>query len=298
MIHRYDHGFNKKGDGSHYSITMGTVQTESTQKNAHSSDTRSSEKVHASSVVLKGSVFTLPILKLSSCDLDLIEKDLTLRLSTAQSFFKNAPVVIDLEFTHELGEDIRFTQLEALLRKHNLVPVGVQNGTPRQNDAAINAGFAILTGQSVDKIIERDKDTQAKSSKGGPRNQTPPQESAPKVSTSIVVSDASKMITQPIRSGQRTYAKGGDLVLLGAVNAGAEVMADGNLHIYAPLRGRALAGLDGNMQSRIFCQSMEAELVAIAGNYRVFEDDIPPEIYRKSVQIYLDGEQLIIEPIL
>jgi septum site-determining protein MinC len=106
------------------------------------------------------------------------------------------------------------------------------------------------------------------------------------------------MITQPIRSGQRTYAKGGDLVLLGAVNAGAEVMADGNLHIYAPLRGRALAGLDGNTQSRIFCQSMEAELVAIAGNYRVFEDDIPPEIYRKSVQIYLDGEQLIIEPIL
>jgi septum site-determining protein MinC len=203
---------------------MGTVQTESTQTNSRSSDTRSSEKVHASSVVLKGSVFTLPILKLSSCDLDLIEKDLTLRLSTAQSFFKNAPVVIDLEFTHDLGEDIRFSQLEALLRKHKLVPVGVQNGTQLQNDAAVNAGFAILTGQSVDKIIERDKAGQVKSGKGGPQQQ----ETAPKVSTSIVVSDASKMITQPIRSGQRTYAKGGDLVLLGAVNAGAEVMADGN----------------------------------------------------------------------
>jgi septum site-determining protein MinC len=131
---------------------MGTIQTEPVKTNTHSS-----EKAHSSSVVLKGSVFTLPILKLSSCDLDLVEKDLTLRLSTAQNFFKNAPVVIDLEFTHDLAPEIRFTQLEALLRKHKLVPVGVQNGTQQQNAAAINAGFAILTGQSVDKIVESDR---------------------------------------------------------------------------------------------------------------------------------------------
>jgi septum site-determining protein MinC len=267
---------------------MGTVQTESAKSNLHSS-----EKVHASSVVLKGSVFTLPILKLSSCDLDLVEKDLTLRLSTAQNFFKNAPVVVDLEFTHDLIPEIHFTQLEAILRKHKLVPVGVQNGTQQQNAAAIGAGFAILTGQSVDKVIESDKSIRQNASET-----TQQQEVMPKVSTSIVLTEASKMISHPIRSGQRTYAKGGDLVLLGAVNAGAEVMADGNLHIYAPLRGRALAGLDGNTESRIFCQSMEAELVAIAGNYRVFEDNIPPEIYRKSVQIFLDGDQLKIEPIL
>ena len=267
---------------------MGTVQTESAK--THS---RSSEKVHSSSVVLKGSVFTLPVVKLSSCDLDLIEKDLTLRLSTAQSFFKNAPVVIDLEHTHELTPEIRFTQLEALLRKHKLVPVGVQNGTQQQNTAAIKAGFAILTGQSVDRILEKDRYPQENGQSSDKQ-----QEERPKVSTSIVMTEASKMITHPIRSGQRTYAKGGDLVLLGAVNAGAEVMADGNLHIYAPLRGRALAGLDGNTESRIFCQSMEAELVAIAGNYRVFEDNIPPEIYRKSVQIFLEGEQLKILPIL
>ena len=271
-------------------MTMGTVQTESAKTQSRSS----SEKVHASSVVLKGSVFTLPILKLSSCDLDLVEKDLTLRLATAQDFFKNAPVVIDLEYTHDLDGEIRFSQLEALLRKHNLVPVGVQNGTTQQITAAVNSGFAILTGQSVDKIIERNKERSAKA-EGDSAHKS---EAMPKNSMSIVITEASKMITQPIRSGQRTYAKGGDLVLLGAVNAGAEVMADGNLHIYAPLRGRALAGLDGNTESRIFCQSMEAELVAIAGNYRVFEDNIPPEIYRKSVQIYLEGEQLKIEPIM
>ncbi|MDH5327151.1 MAG: septum site-determining protein MinC, partial [Gammaproteobacteria bacterium] len=109
---------------------------------------------------------------------------------------------------------------------------------------------------------------------------------------SVFVTETSKFIKQPIRSGQRVYAKGGDLVILGAVNHGAEVMADGNIHIYAPLRGRALAGLDGNSESRIFCHSMEAELVAVAGNYRVFEDKVPADLYKKSVQIYLEGEQL------
>jgi len=267
---------------------MGTIQADTPSINPHSPG-----KVQASTVVLKGSVFTLPILKLSSCDLDLIEKDLTLRLATAQSFFKNAPVVIDLEFTHDLRPEIRFSQLEALLRKHQLVPVGVQNGTQQQNTAAINAGFAILTGQSVDRIIEQKSFDQSSGDESSKQ-----QEAMPKVTTSIVMSEASKMISQPIRSGQRTYAKGGDLVLLGAVNAGAEVMADGNLHIYAPLRGRALAGLDGNTESRIFCQSLEAELVAIAGNYRVFEDNIPTEIYRKPVQIFLEGEQLKIVPLI
>lgn len=268
---------------------MGTIQTDTPNKNPHSS-----AKVHASTVVLKGSVFTLPILKLSSCDLDLVEKDLTLRLATAQSFFKNAPVVIDLEFTHDLTPEIRFSQLESLLRKHTLVPVGVQNGTEQQNAAAINAGFAILTGQSVDRVFEQESLDQRRNNKTAGEQA----EELPKVSTAIVMTEASKMISQPIRSGQRTYAKGGDLVLLGAVNAGAEVMADGNLHIYAPLRGRALAGLDGNTESRIFCQSMEAELVAIAGNYRVFEDNIPAEIYRKPVQIFLEGEQLKIVPLI
>jgi septum site-determining protein MinC len=105
------------------------------------------------------------------------------------------------------------------------------------------------------------------------------------------------MVTQPIRSGQRIYARDGDLIVLAAVNAGAEVMADGNIHIYAPLRGRALAGVRGNQNARIFCHSMEAELIAIAGSYRVFEDRVPDEIRQKSVQICLRGEQLDIVPI-
>ena len=246
-------------------------------------------------VTLKGSVFTLPILKLSSCDLDLIENELTLRLSTALEFFKNAPVVIDLELIQDDASGLRFTQLEALLRKANLVPVGIQNGSTEQNSAAVNAGFAILTGQSVDRIVENRK---AESTRSEQTTQQAQQEdSAKQPGSSVFVTETSKFIKQPIRSGQRVYAKGGDLVILGMVNHGAEVMADGNIHIYAPLRGRALAGLDGNSESRIFCHSMEAELVAVAGNYRVFEEKVPDDLYKKSVQIYLDGEQLKIIPL-
>ena len=87
------------------------------------------------------------------------------------------------------------------------------------------------------------------------------------------------------------------MIVMAAVNAGAEVMADGNIHIYAPLRGRALAGVKGDGDARIFCHCMEAELIAIAGTYRVFEDKPPEDIYQKSVQIRLRGEQLDIVPI-
>jgi septum site-determining protein MinC len=271
---------------------METVQTETLKAEA-----RTQEKTNATTVVLKGSVFTLPIVKLSSTDLDRIEKDLILRLSNARDFFKNAPVVIDVELTAGLEPELRFSQLETLLRKHQLVPVGIQHGTERQNKTAVDAGLAIMTGQSVDRVLEAKPRAPAPTERKFEERAvgSDSAEQLPKASASVVMSEASKMIYQPIRSGQRVYAKGGDLVLLGAVNAGAEVMADGNIHIYAPLRGRALAGLDGNTEARIFCYSMEAELVAVAGNYRVFEENVPKSIYRKPVQIFLDGEQLKID---
>lgn len=272
---------------------METVQTETLK-----AQDRLQDKANASTVVLKGSVFTLPILKLSSTDLDLVEKDLTLKLATTQDFFKNAAVVVDLELTRDLSPEIRFSQLEALLRKQQLIPVGVQNGSLRQNAAAIQSGFAILTSQSMDRSTEVKPPIPEPEPLAATEEVQQPNQELPKATPAVFMSDASKMMRQPVRSGQRVYAKDGDIVLLGAVNAGAEVMADGNIHIYAPLRGRALAGLDGNTESRIFCQCMEAELVAIAGNYRVFEDNIPEEIYKKPVQIYLQGEQLKIDPMI
>jgi septum site-determining protein MinC len=102
------------------------------------------------------------------------------------------------------------------------------------------------------------------------------------------------VVHRPVRSGQQTYAEGADLILLTQVSEGAEVLADGHIHVYGALRGRALAGVRGDETARIFCQSLEAELVSIAGNF-LLQDGFPPELLKKPVQIYLDGESLRIE---
>jgi septum site-determining protein MinC len=104
------------------------------------------------------------------------------------------------------------------------------------------------------------------------------------------------IIDRPLRSGQQVYAKG-DLVVLGLVSYGAEVIAEGNIHIYAPLRGRALAGVHGNLDARIFCTCLEPELISIAGIYRTMETPLAPDVLGKSVQIWLDEEKLMIEPL-
>jgi septum site-determining protein MinC len=106
------------------------------------------------------------------------------------------------------------------------------------------------------------------------------------------------IINKPVRTGQRIYADGANLVVLGVVNAGAELIADGDIHIYAPLRGRAIAGAQGNENARIFMQSLEAELISIAGCFKVFENGIPENLRGKPVQVHLDRSDLIIQPLL
>ena len=102
------------------------------------------------------------------------------------------------------------------------------------------------------------------------------------------------VVEKPIRTGQQVYAENADLIVLGLVNEGAEVIADGHIHIYAPLRGRALAGAGGDQNARIFAQSMQAELVSIAGIYRTFDQQLPPHLHRQAVQVYLQKERLAI----
>ena len=104
------------------------------------------------------------------------------------------------------------------------------------------------------------------------------------------------LITRPVRSGQQIYARDTDLIIMGPVGAGAEIVADNNIHVYGPLRGRALCGVSGNTETRIFCQSLEAELVSVAGNFRVLES-IPEELRGKPAQIWLDNDKLTIEPL-
>ena len=113
----------------------------------------------------------------------------------------------------------------------------------------------------------------------------------------VPMATSTMFIDKPLRSGQQVYAKGGDLIVLAAVNHGAEVIADGSIHVYAPLRGKAIAGAKGNTEARIFALHMEPELLSIAGTYRTTDNPLPDDVTGKPAQIRLEGERLVFDPI-
>ena len=247
----------------------------------------SSLNKQVNAVELKGSVFTFPILQIRSVLLDEIEVELENRLTSALKFFENAPVVIDLEKVSQDGQVLDFSELLRLLSNNALIPVGVRNGNSQQNALATSAGLAIMKGGVLQDITSEDDNTTKKRRKSDA-------EPEPEIQ---VDTSPTKVIKTPVRSGQQVYAMGADLIVLAPVNPGAEIIADGSIHVYAPMRGRALAGVRGDVSARIFCQNMEAELVSVAGNFRVFEETVPADIRSKAVQIFLDGEQLIVSPL-
>ncbi|MCB1777758.1 MAG: septum site-determining protein MinC [Candidatus Competibacteraceae bacterium] len=216
---------------------------------------------------LKGSLFTLTVLHLFQLDRAALERHLAEKIKQAPSFFNNTPVVIDLEGMTDSPEGLDFNGLYELLRAHGMVPVGIRNGTPMQQAAARLAGLPALPESRPANNGKKPERTEAM---------------------------RSRIVNHPIRSGQQIYAAEGDLIVVGAVSAGAEVIADGNIHIYGALRGRALAGVRGAIETRIFCQSLEAELVSIAGRYQISEQ-IDPTDRGKATQIHLVEDRLIIE---
>ncbi len=239
---------------------------------------------------IKGSMFTLPVLRLQSTDMTLIARDLSQRLAQHLRFFEHAPVVIELDHLDDQASRLDLPALCVLLRQAHLVPVGVRQANPEQAQAAIAAGLAVLKGGGG--VSSRSETT-------APVSQTKASTATKKVESSSPRPEAipAKVVRQPVRSGQQIYARGGDLIVLAAVNAGAEVIADGNIHVYAPLRGRALAGVQGDSSASIFTQSMEAELVAIAGHYQVFEDGPAKDIYERAVRVFLDDTHINISPL-
>lgn len=256
-----------------------------------SSTAASSLEVDSPALEIKGSMFTLPVLRLQSINMELIAKDLSQRLAQHLRFFEHAPVVIELDHLDDQDNSLDLPALCALLRQAHLVPVGVRQANPEQAKAAIAAGLAVLKGGgSVSPRSETITPVNQAKVATAPTKQAETASSKPEAVPAMVV-------RQPVRSGQQIYARGGDLIVLAAVNAGAEVIADGNIHVYAPLRGRALAGVQGDTSASIFTQSMEAELVAIAGNYQVFEDGQAKDIYSRAVRIFLNDTHINISPL-
>jgi septum site-determining protein MinC len=220
---------------------------------------------------LKGSMLTVTVLQLRQWEPDLLAAQLAEKIAEAPEFFRNVPLAVDLEAVQAVS-DLDFAALAALLRGHGFVPVGVRNATPEQAQAASAAGFGLLP--------------KGKPERGPSRAAAQPAEPTPAAPPA-----SARIIASPIRSGQRVYAQGGDLVVVGSVSAGAELLADGNIHVYGVLRGRALAGARGDTAARIFCRELEADLLSIAGHYRLIEE-LDPTLRDKPVQVYLEEDRL------
>lgn len=164
-----------------------------------------------------------------------------------------------------------------LLRKHQVHLVGIRHKDPAFAAVAAKLGLPYLGGASRN-TARAEEAVVSRHAEPAPQPQAP---------------QNTMIIDRPVRAGQQIYARGADLVVLEMVSAGAELIADGSIHVYAPLRGRALAGARGNTSARIFVQSMEAELVSIAGVYRTIEQDLPDSIRHKPTQIYLEQERVV-----
>lgn len=177
-----------------------------------------------------------------------------------------------------------------LLRRHRLQPVGVVGANAAELAQAAELGLA----EAPDEPVRAERE---------PRVQKVVQQVIKEVvverpvEVPVPAEAKTVYVDKPLRSGQQVYAKGADLVVLAAVNHGAEVIADGSIHVYAPLRGKAIAGARGNAQARIFAQQLEAELIAIAGIYRTSENPLPDNVRGKAAQVRLEGEKLITEPL-
>ena len=235
---------------------------------------------------IKSANFPLVALLLKSTDLAAVAREMTLRFGDIPDFFAQDPLVIDLTPLQAAAGPsdgaIDFPALLALLKSYQLVPIAVKGGNSAQMAAAHQAG--LVPAPDAHLLTPRPA-TSA---------EQPAQAEPPLVHAAAL---GALVIDKPLRSGQQVYARGRDLVVLAMVNAGAEVIADGHIHVYAPLRGRAIAGARGNAEARIFALALEAELLSIAGIYRTSENPLPPEVAGRPTQVRLvdgpDGEKLV-----
>ena len=237
---------------------------------------------------IKSANLPLVALLLKSTDLAALARELTLRFGDIPDFFDQDPLVIDLSplAAANAEADIDFAALISLLGSYQLVPIAFKGGSQAQGAAALAAGLLPVP------------DAQLLNAKPAARAAQKP---APAPTAAAPL--GALVINKPLRSGQQVYARGRDLVVMAMVNAGAEVIADGHIHVYAPLRGKAMAGARGNTEARIFALALEAELLSIAGVYRTSEHPLPAGLQGKPTQVRLvageDGnDKLVMEAML
>jgi septum site-determining protein MinC len=252
---------------------------------------------------IKSANLPLVSLLLKSTDLHALSGELAARFGDIPDFFDNDPLVVDLTPLRAQGDAaIDFAALLALLRGYRVMPVAARGGSDAQMVAAQAAGLARaeeakvlplpVAKQAPDWIAGQARNDRPAA--GQARNDKP---AADRGGNDKPVAEAAAaeapmgalVIDKPLRSGQQVYARGRDLVVLSMVNAGAEVIADGHIHVYAPLRGKAIAGARGNTEARILSLCLEPELISIAGVYRTSEVPLPADLLAKPTQVRLVG---------
>lgn len=218
---------------------------------------------------------------------ELLERELAEKVTNAPQLFNRAPVIVDLGMLSVLPEVRAVQDLLMRIRRAGLLPVGLSYGTSANDELAQALDVPVFA-----RFRSAYEPAAAEAAPPAEQAQTRPTETPAAAVDSAGVA-ATTHHGQQVRSGQQVYARGGDLVVTQLVSNGAEVIADGSVHVYAPLRGRALAGAQGDTSARIYCQQFEAELVSIAGHYRVLED-IPPDLRGHPVQAWLEGNKLLL----
>jgi len=236
---------------------------------------------HSLSFEIKSASLPLVSFVLKSADITLIAQDLQTRLGDTPDFFDNDPVLVDLQHLEDQAGPLDLPALLQLLRSFRMNPVALRPNNAAHEAAATLAGLFLTTEartlppspatQEVVREVEVIREVVREVSSGG----------------------SAMVVDKPLRSGQHVYAKGRDLVVLAMVNPGAEIMADGHIHVYAPLRGKAIAGAKGDTSARIFTNSLEAELLSIAGVYRTSDAPLPKEVAGKAAQVWLVGDKLV-----
>ncbi len=241
---------------------------------------------------LKGRLLTLTVLRLFEPHVVNLAMALKAKVEQAPGFFDNTPVVLDLEPLQDGHKVIDFPALVSLLGNHGLLVSGVLGGNEKQRRAAADAGLGLFSDRQRGAEPPQPAPEPAPAAEPEPRPEPEPEPEPPARPATC----SARLVTQPVRSGQQIYARGGDLVVLAPVSAGAEIIADGHIHVYAPLRGRAIAGAAGDVDARIFCQSLEAELVSINGVYQI-KEDLEQGVPGTPVQIHRQNDNLIIRPL-
>jgi septum site-determining protein MinC len=236
---------------------------------------------HSLSFEIKSASLPLVSFVLKSADITLIAQDLQTRLGDTPDFFDNDPVLVDLQHLEDQAGPLDLPALLQLLRSFRMNPVALRPNNAAHEAAATLAGLFLTT--------------EARTLPPSPATQEVVREVEVirEVVREVAIGGSAMVVDKPLRSGQHVYAKGRDLVVLAMVNPGAEIMADGHIHVYAPLRGKAIAGAKGDTSARIFTHSLEAELLSIAGVYRTSDAPLPKEVAGKAAQVWLVGDKLV-----